>query len=129
MIQLELAELITKYRKEAGMTIDELAQRSGVPKGTLTKIVGGVTKAPTLETVKAIADALGKRLADFDDPPKTENAPASEDAEALRVEEVMEAFYSAGLVPRGQDLTDEDLRFLLSVVAALRQWFGGEDAK
>lgn len=129
MIQLELAELITKYRKEVGMTIDELAQRSGVPKGTLTKIVGGVTKAPTLETVKAIADALGKRLADFDDPPKAENAPASEDAEALSVEEVMEAFYSAGLVPRGQDLTDEDLRFLLSVVAALRQWFGGESGK
>ena len=129
MIQLELAELITKYRKEVGMTIDELAQRSGVPKGTLTKIVGGVTKAPTLETVKAIADALGKRLADFDDPPKAENAPASEDAEALRVEEVMEAFYSAGLVPRGQDLTDEDLRFLLSVVAALRQWFSGESGK
>lgn len=51
------------------------------------------------------------------------------DAEALRVEEVMEAFYSAGLVPRGQDLTDEDLRFLLSVVAALRQWFGGEGGK
>ena len=62
-------------------------------------------------------------------PDVNQSAPASDDAEALSVEEVMEAFYSAGLVPRGQDLTDEDLRFLLSVVAALRQWFGGESGK
>jgi len=51
------------------MTIDELASISGVPKGTLNKIIGGVTKAPTLDNMKAIARALGKTLADFDDAP------------------------------------------------------------
>ena len=64
---MELGELIARYRKDAGMTIDELSEASGVPKGTLNKIIAGTTKAPTLDTMKAIAKALGKRLADFDD--------------------------------------------------------------
>lgn len=66
---MELGELISFYRRKAGITIDELSEKSGVPKGTITKIIGGVTKAPTLENVKAIAHALGVKLADFDDDP------------------------------------------------------------
>ena len=66
---MELGDLITRYRKESGLTIDELAERSGVPKGTLTKIIGNTTKAPSLETVRSIARALGKTLNDFDDAP------------------------------------------------------------
>ena len=66
---MELGTLITQYRKAAGLTIDELVARSGVPKGTITKILGNTTKAPALETVRAIAHALGKTLADFDDTP------------------------------------------------------------
>ena len=64
---MELGDMIARYRKDAGMTIDELSESSGVPKGTLNKIIAGTTKAPTLDTMKAIAKALGKRLADFDD--------------------------------------------------------------
>lgn len=64
---MELGELITKYRKQSGLTIEELSEKSGVAKGTLNKIIGGVTKAPTLDNMKAIAHALGKKLADFDD--------------------------------------------------------------
>ena len=67
---MEVGELISFYRRQCGMTIDELAERSGVAKGTLNKIMGGVTKAPMLDNMKAIARALGKRLADFDDEPE-----------------------------------------------------------
>ena len=63
---MELGELITLYRKQAGMTIDELCEKSGVPKGTIKKIISGITKAPTLENVRSIAYALGKKLSDFD---------------------------------------------------------------
>lgn len=66
---MEIGELVNLYRKQAGLTLDELADRSGVSKGALTKIIGGVTKAPTLDNMKAIARALGKNLADFDDLP------------------------------------------------------------
>lgn len=62
---MELGEYIAKYRKEAGITLDDLAFKSGVPKGTINKIIAGTTKSPTLETVCAIADALGKTINDF----------------------------------------------------------------
>ena len=54
---MEVGELISFYRRQCGMTIDELAEKSGVAKGTL-------------DNMKAIARALGKRLADFDDEPE-----------------------------------------------------------
>lgn len=64
---METGELISRYRKDAGMTLDELSAESGVPRGTLNKIISGDTKSPTLDTMRAIAKALGKHLADFDD--------------------------------------------------------------
>lgn len=60
-------EKIEEYKKKLGLTTAELAEKSGVPKGTLDKILSGVTKDPKLETLKAIARVLGLSLDDFDD--------------------------------------------------------------
>lgn len=62
--------MIAMRRKEAKMTIDELVAKSGIPKGTLNKIIAGTTRDPQLETVKAIARALNCTLDDFDDTPR-----------------------------------------------------------
>ena len=67
---MDLGTLISQKRKQAGLTIDELSMRSGVPKGTLNKILNGITRDPQLETVKALARALGCTLEDFDDTPR-----------------------------------------------------------
>lgn len=64
---MELGEMISLRRKQAKLTIDELVLKSGVAKGTLNKIIGGITKDPGLETVKAIAHALNCTLDDLDD--------------------------------------------------------------
>lgn len=83
---MELGEYITKYRKEAGITIDELASRSGVPKGTINKIIAGTTKSPTLENVWSIATALNKSLDDFmETPKKAKNAPSDLSEEARKI--------------------------------------------
>ncbi len=60
-------EKINIYKKQLGLTNEELAHKSGVPKSTIDKITAGVTYDPKLETVKAIVRALGKRLSDLDD--------------------------------------------------------------
>ena len=64
---MELGAIISEKRKQAGLTIDELAAKSGVPKGTLNKIINGYTRDPQIETVKSIARALNCTLEDFDD--------------------------------------------------------------
>ena len=67
---MELGVIISEKRKQAGLTIDELAAKSGVPKGTLNKIINGYTRDPQIETVKSIARALNCTLEDFDDSPR-----------------------------------------------------------
>ena len=67
---MELGAIISEKRKQAGLTIDELAAKSGVPKGTLNKIINGYTRDPQIETVKSIARALNCTLEDFDDSPR-----------------------------------------------------------
>lgn len=82
---MSLSERINAIRKEKKISIDELCVRSGVPKGTLSKITAGITTNPTLDTVQAIARALDCRLDDFDDTtPTTNNAPSLSN-EALQV--------------------------------------------
>lgn len=63
-------EKIAEYKKKLGITSEELSKRSGVPLGTLNKILSGDTKDPKLGTLKAIARVLGCTLDDFDDTPK-----------------------------------------------------------
>ena len=67
-------EKINAIRKEKGITIEDLSERSGVPLSTLKKICAGITTNPNIETVKAIVRALGCRLDDLDEP--IEKAPA-----------------------------------------------------
>lgn len=66
---MSLGSRINEIRKEKKISIDDLCARSGVPKGTLSKITAGITTNPTLDTVQAIARALGCRLDDFDEMP------------------------------------------------------------
>lgn len=60
-------EKIAEYKKKLGLTTEELSLRSGVPVGTLNKILSGATRDPKLETLKAISRVLGLSLNDFDD--------------------------------------------------------------
>lgn len=77
---------IKEYQRRMGITSQELSDMSGVPKGTLDKILSGVTKDPKLETLKAIARVLKCSLDDFDDdnaPNKLSNADPYECMEQL----------------------------------------------
>ena len=50
-------EKIEEYKKRLGMTTAELSEKSGVPKGTLDKILSGVTRDPRefpAETVNSL---------------------------------------------------------------------------
>ena len=47
-----------RLRATRGLTLSELARRSGVDKGNLARLEAGTAKAPTLETAKRLAQAL-----------------------------------------------------------------------
>lgn len=58
---------ISEYKKKMNLTTEELSDKSGVPIGTLNKILSGATKDPKIETLKAISKVLGLSLDAFDD--------------------------------------------------------------
>ncbi len=62
---MTLRERLLKLKTENGFTTDELSERSGVPKGTINKLLNGETRNPTTQTLKRLADALGCPLEDL----------------------------------------------------------------
>lgn len=77
-------EKIAELKKKLGITTEELSKRSGVPIGTLNKLLNGSTKDPKLETLKALARVLGCSLDDFDDcDNKYQYEPTYEDMQSL----------------------------------------------
>ena len=75
---MKLSEKLALLKAERGLTTEALSLRSGVPKGTLNKLLNGETRNPTVGTLAALADALecplgwltgDGRPADRPDPP------------------------------------------------------------
>lgn len=51
--------MITEWRIKRQLSQNKLAKLSGVPQSVICDIESGKTKAPRIDTVKAIANALG----------------------------------------------------------------------
>lgn len=123
-------ELLSLYRQEAGLTIDELVEKSGVPKGTINKIISGDTKGPSLPTMKALAKALGKTLNDFaedEDAQEKENPPIPTEPEQgenrISIKNAEDVLAALGYIQPGEDLTEADFKILNSVLDILDTWF------
>lgn len=56
---MDLSEKLTNLKTENGLTTEMLAALSGVPKGTINKILNGETRNPTARTLGQLAKALG----------------------------------------------------------------------
>lgn len=53
-------------KKSLGLTTEDVADKSGIPVGTLNKIFAGQTENPKLETVKLLCDALDISLSELE---------------------------------------------------------------
>lgn len=60
-------ENLNRLKKNSGMTIEQIASASGVPKGTLNKLFAGQTKDPQLSTVSSVVHCMGYTLDDLSD--------------------------------------------------------------
>ena len=49
-----LYEELNSRKKKLGMTTEQLSQLSGVPVGTINKILSGETKSPRYDTLRAL---------------------------------------------------------------------------
>lgn len=96
-----LHKVLSEKRRSLGISIDQVVELSGVPKGTVAKVLSGATPNPNLETVKAIAYALGLTLGDLN-----ENRVNGLSDEALRIAMAYDA-----LNEHGKALIDSNMEF------------------
>ena len=59
---MEYIARIKELKSKQQITSDKLAELTGIPKGTLTKILSGVSDSVKLSNIVAIADVLGVSL-------------------------------------------------------------------
>lgn len=76
--------------KEKGMSLNDLAAASGVPVGTVNKIVHGITKEPSVEKVWKIVHVLGHSLDEFVDDYEPTTIAAHHDADEWTDDELQE---------------------------------------
>ena len=53
-----LYEKLNQQKKKMGITTEQLSRLSGVPVGTINKILRGETKAPRYDTLQALEKVL-----------------------------------------------------------------------
>ena len=56
-------EKLKELKNKSGLTAKELSERSGIPLGTLNKLLSGITEEPKLSVAAALCEALGTTLA------------------------------------------------------------------
>lgn len=121
-------ETFNMMRQQSGLSLDELSDKSGVPKGTLAKISSGITKTPSLDTMRSLVYTMGFTLDDLDRGIKTPPSPAERDqrenGRSMVSESAVEAaLVQLGFIRPGEDLSDADLKFLLGIGQILEAWF------
>lgn len=60
-IYREIRELVISARNRAGLTQKQLAEKSGLTQANISNIEKGASR-PTIDSLKKIADATGRRL-------------------------------------------------------------------
>jgi len=68
-----VADRIKELCLQKGITLNKLATISGVTQSTLNNIASGVSKNPTISTIKKICDGLNINIVEFFDTPNFRN--------------------------------------------------------
>lgn len=71
---VELKKVLAQLKTENGLTTQALAELSGVPRGTLNKLLNGETKDPRITTLQMLAEALNCPVEVLSMPERTEDA-------------------------------------------------------
>ena len=124
-----IPERLVEVRERNGYTRKRLAEELGKPYATITKYENGEREAGSgylisiAEKFNVITDYLLGIEDDQSAETKKSPAPAEAKAREINAKHIMDVFVSAGIMPAGEDLSNEDLIFLRSIANAVSTWF------
>lgn len=119
---MNIADKINALKSKLDVTTPELSEKSGVPVGTINKILNGETKNPTMNTLAKIAAALGVTTEYFFDIPaeQIDDDPTVDEL----VTELHSWLVSIGYIKEGEDITRQQLSVLSGIIQILDASFG-----
>lgn len=121
-------DILNGFKKESGKTTEQIAEESGIPKGTLNKLFAGQTKDPQYSTIFKVVHCLGHtvdELAPIDQTKIASNPDESElEAGAWKL---YRALIAGGYVKEGEDITEKQLEILDGLSAIIAASFDDED--
>src|SRR5437764_11398722 len=82
---LDFGVLLRRYRSDAGLTQEELAERAGLSRRGITALERGERLKPHPDTIRLLADALqldGSRRAHFEGVARSRGEPTAEATDA-----------------------------------------------
>ncbi len=118
---MEIAKKIGALKNTLDITTQELSEKSGVPVGTLNKILNGETRNPTMKTLDRIAAALGVSTEFFFDRHADQNDDPDEEQ---LIEQLHSWLVSVGYIKEGEDITVQQLGVLSGIVQIIEASFG-----
>ena len=128
---MDFCEILQEIMDEKGFNIPDVARACGLSDGTVRSMLARKAKNVTLEVAFKLADGLKVSLERLNGIPEYNETPAQADAStevpSIDASQIYELLVDSGFVKDGCDLSDEDLRFLLSVGEALRAWFADRE--
>lgn len=126
---MDIAELLKKYRKSSGFSIKESVQKLSdrgivISDKTMYSWESG-HRQPDADTFIELCMIYGiTSLADIKEAPETETSESEADLQK-RVQMLIDVFENCGYIPKGGDLTDDQLKFCMGLVDFLDTYFGG----
>lgn len=119
-----VSDKITELKKQKGLTNAKLAELSGVPLGTVSKIVSGQTKDPQIGALVAIANALDCSIEDFVDETPAENKETNNYYVSDEVSKMAQEIYDNPelriLFDASKKLEKEDILTVVSLVKRMK---------
>ena len=113
-------EYLKARKNELNMTTEELSEKSGVPLGTLNKILAGQTLDPKFETLKAICKALEIRLSDLDEY-ESQNGYYLDPEAAEIAQEVQQRPELKILFDASRKVSADDLELVINMIDRLKK--------
>lgn len=110
-----ISERLRKLREEKGISKRKISEDLQMPYNTYCSYEYG-TREPGLDSIVRIAEYYGVTTDEL-------LGINKETPEDVPIENVYQFLLESGFVSEGEDLSEDDLAFLTSIIAALRDWF------
>ena len=109
-------EKLTQFKNKKKLTNKKIEEQTGLPISTVDKLFSGMTKNPTLDTLRRVTKVLGCSIDDVIDYEKDPLAGYYADRQTAKIaKSIQENKGLKKLLDISQELSDEDLKLLSDI--------------